>query len=168
MKHWLGVVCREHVRRGRSLGIAQLGHGKRAPLERLRPGDHLVYYSPRTRLRDGDPLQAFTALAEVADETVWQADEGAFKPWRRRMRYLDTTDTPIADLRDRLDLTAGPNWGYQLRRGLIELTEHDFALIRAAMTSTPIDPAGVAPRAVAPRGVARQGVAPRQEGLFDR
>ncbi|MFI2206067.1 EVE domain-containing protein [Streptomyces sp. NPDC020192] len=134
MKYWLGVVCREHVERGRRLGIAQLGHGKRPPLARLSTGDWLVYYSPRTRLRDSDPLRAFTALAEVADETIWQADEGDFKPWRRRMHYHATTDTPIADLRHSLDLTADPNWGYQLRRGLIELSEGDFTLIRAAMS----------------------------------
>ncbi|GAA1965143.1 hypothetical protein GCM10009738_46070 [Kitasatospora viridis] len=50
------------------------------------------------------------------------------------MHYRPTTDAPIAGLRHALHLTAEPNWGYQLRRGLIELTEGDFALIRAAMT----------------------------------
>ncbi|MFI9722894.1 EVE domain-containing protein [Streptomyces sp. NPDC052396] len=133
MKYWLGVVCREHVERGRRLGIAQLGHGRRPPLARLSTGDWLIYYSPRTQLRAGAPLQAFTALAQVADETIWQADEGDFKPWRRRMHYHATTDTPISELRHALDLTAGPDWGYQLRRGLIELSENDFTLIRAAM-----------------------------------
>jgi hypothetical protein len=133
MTHWLGVVCAEHVARGKQLGIAQLGHGKRPPLARLRPGDWLVYYSPRTRLRDGQPLQAFTALGRVADEVVWQADEGAFKPWRRRVDYRVTADAPIEGLRGALDLTAEPNWGYQLRRGLIELSEGDFTRIRAAM-----------------------------------
>ncbi len=31
-KYWLGVVSREHVRRGVELGIAQVNHGKRTPL----------------------------------------------------------------------------------------------------------------------------------------
>jgi hypothetical protein len=133
MTYWLGVVCREHVERGKRLGIAQLGHGKRPPLARLSRGDWLVYYSPRTQLHGGQPLQAFTALGEVADEVIWQADEGGFKPWRRRVDYRVTTDTPIEGLRHALDLTAEPNWGYQLRRGLIELSEGDFTRIRAAM-----------------------------------
>jgi hypothetical protein len=132
MKHWLGVVSRDHVQRGVSLGIAQLGHGKRDGLARLSPGDWLVYYSPRTSLHNGEVLQAFTAIGEVADEEIWQADEGAFKPWRRRIRY--TPSAGSAFVRDLpLDLTAQPNWGYALRRGLIPLTEHDFGLIRAAM-----------------------------------
>jgi hypothetical protein len=46
----------------------------------------------------------------------------------------DAMEVPIADLRDRLALTAKPNWGYALRRGLIELSAEDFALIHAAMT----------------------------------
>ncbi|MGY0232103.1 EVE domain-containing protein [Longispora urticae] len=133
MRFWLGVVCRDHVLRGTALGIAQLGHGKRTGLARLSAGDWLVYYSPRTSLRGGDPLRAFTAIGVVADDEIWQADEGDFRPWRRRIRYVpDPTQTPVHDLAG-LDLTADPNWGYALRRGLLELTREDFRSIRAAM-----------------------------------
>lgn len=132
--YWLGVVHRDHVHRATSLGIAQLGHGKRPGLARLSAGDGLVYYSPRTSLNDGDPLHAFTAIGEVADDEIWQADEGAFTPWRRRVNYLpDTTDVQIHDLDGELDLTGEPNWGHRLRRGLVELTPADFHRIRSAM-----------------------------------
>ncbi|MFE3821874.1 hypothetical protein ACFXO8_27400, partial [Nocardia tengchongensis] len=40
---------------------------------------------------------------------------------------------PIDDLRTELDLTSAPNWGIVLRRGLVELTAHDFELISRAM-----------------------------------
>ncbi|GAA4600971.1 EVE domain-containing protein [Actinoplanes octamycinicus] len=126
------MVCRDHVQRGVRLGIAQLDHGKRSGLARLAPGDWLVYYSPRTSLRDGEPLQAFTALGEVPDGEIWQADEGDFHPWRRRIDYLpDVIETPVRSLR--LDLTAQPGWGAQLRRGLVPLTDGDFTRIRTAM-----------------------------------
>ncbi|MFE3224343.1 EVE domain-containing protein, partial [Nocardia sp. NPDC059228] len=39
----------------------------------------------------------------------------------------------IDDLRTELDLTSVPNWGIVLRRGLVELTAHDFDLISRAM-----------------------------------
>ncbi len=134
MTHWLGVLCREHVKRGTELGIAQIGHGKRAGVARMHAGDWLIYYSPRASLASREPLQAFTAIGEILDEDVWQADEGDFKPWRRRVAYLgEATDAPIAPLSTTLDLTATPNWGYQLRRGLIPLTERDFRTIRTAM-----------------------------------
>lgn len=133
MSYWLGVVSREHVMRGVKLGIAQVGHGKRAGLARMRPGDRLIYYSPRVSLDSKDPLQSFTAIGEVSGDELWQADEGAFRPWRRRVAYdARAIETPIRLLSDSLELTSAANWGYQLRRGLIELSEHDFEIITAA------------------------------------
>lgn len=133
-RYWLGVVSRDHVRRGVALGIAQIGHGKKAGLVRMRPGDGLVYYSPREAMGAGEPVRAFTAVATVADEPPWQADEGAFKPWRRAVEYRPgVREIPIDELRATLDLTSSPNWGFQLRRGLVELTPADFERIRDAM-----------------------------------
>lgn len=132
MTYWLGVVCRDHVRRGVERGIAQLGHGKRDGLARLAAGDWLAYYSPRTSLRDGEPLQAFTALGRIADDEIWQAHEGDFHPWRRRVDYLsEVTETPIRSLE--LEFTARPGWGARLRRGLVPLTAADFSRIRSAL-----------------------------------
>lgn len=136
MAAWLGVVSAEHVARGVALGIAQTNHGKRTDLARMSPGDGLIYYSPQQRLGGTEPVRAFTAVGRICDEEIWQADEGEFRPWRRRVDYdLAARSVPIAQLRDRLDLTATPNWGYALRRGLLALSENDFALIQAAMTS---------------------------------
>lgn len=135
MTGWLGVVSREHVERGVSLGIAQLNHGKRPPIARLRPGDTLIYYSPRTSYPDGEPLKAFTAIGTVSDDEVWQAHEGDFAPWRRRVDYAAARETPIAELAAALDLTRAPNWGYSLRRGVLQLTDHDVRMIREAMES---------------------------------
>jgi hypothetical protein len=134
--YWLGVVSRDHVRRGVELGIAQANHGKRTAAERMRPGDGLIYYSPRTGMRAGAPVRAFTALGVIDDVPVWQADDptGCFRPWRRSVTYRQIEEVGIDSLRDVLDLTATPNWGMVLRRGLIPLTAHDFALIEAAMT----------------------------------
>jgi hypothetical protein len=134
MTAWLGVVSREHVLRAVSLGIAQLNHGKRPPIARLRPGDTIIYYSPRTSYPDGEPLKAFTAVGTAVDDEVWQADEGDFKPWRRRIEYAHAHEVGIHELVG-LELTASPNWGYSLRRGTLELSDADAALIRASMTA---------------------------------
>ena len=84
MNAWLGVVSAEHVRRAVDLGIAQIGHGKRAGLVRMKAGDVLVYYSPVESMGDRDPLREFTALGVIEEGEIWQADEGCFKPFRRR------------------------------------------------------------------------------------
>lgn len=134
MRYWLGVVSRAHVKRAVELGIAQIGHGKRGGLARMGVGDGLVYYSPRETLDTDRPVRAFTAIGRISDGEIWQADEGDFTPWRRRVDYARAaSDVPVADLAEQLDLTCSPNWGYQLRRGLLELSEHDFALIGNAM-----------------------------------
>lgn len=133
MTVWLGVASAEHVARGASLGIAQIGHGRRAGLDRMRRGDTLVYYSPTTRLGVADRLQSFTALAEIDGDEIWQADEGDFHPFRRSARYETTRPVRAADLQGALDLTAEPSWGYQLRRGLLVLSARDGEALASAM-----------------------------------
>ncbi len=136
---WLGVVQAEHVARAVSLGIGQANHGRRTGLARMHTGDWLVYYSPHHRLGERRPLQAFTAIGRIPDDEIWQADEGDFRPFRRRVGYrADARPAPIASLRDRLDLTADPQWGRLLRRGLVPLSDGDLALIHEAMTGGPL------------------------------
>ncbi|NQX29677.1 EVE domain-containing protein [Microbacteriaceae bacterium VKM Ac-2854] len=136
-KAWLAVVQRAHVLRGVELGIAQINHGSKAGVSRLRPGDAFVYYSPKTDLEGGETLQQFTAIGMVAEGEPWQADDGEFRPWRRRMRWDAAAEAaPIAPLKPVLALTSAPNWGYQLRLGLIEITPEDFRIIAQAMGSS--------------------------------
>jgi EVE domain-containing protein len=133
--HWVGVACAEHVRRGRGGGFMQLGHGKAAPLRRVKPGDRIVYYSPTVTLGGKDKLQAFTAIGTVKDREPYALDMGkGFKPYRRDVAWATAEEAPIHPLLDKLALTAGkPNWGYQFRFGLLPISEADFLLIAAAM-----------------------------------
>jgi len=137
MNAWLGVVSAEHVRRGVSLGIGQIGHGKRAGLARMHEGDTLVYYSPVNQLGDSAPLRQLTAIGAVADDMIWQADEGGFTPFRRRVRYEKAHPVSLDQVKERLTLTSAPNWAYQLRRGLVALSADDVAVLRAAMLPVP-------------------------------
>ncbi|WP_238945445.1 EVE domain-containing protein [Vandammella animalimorsus] len=65
MRYWLGVVSRAHVLRGVAGGFCQLCHGKAAPLQRMQPGDWLLYYSPTRRLGEAQKYQAFTAVGQI-------------------------------------------------------------------------------------------------------
>ena len=133
MTAWLGVVSADHVRGGCALGIAQISHGARGPLARMLAGDSLTYYSPTERRGDINPLRAFTAIAMLPDDEIWQADEGVFRPYRRHANYLVTVSVPLEEVRADLHLTSEPNWGYQLRRGLIPLAPNDADLLRERM-----------------------------------
>jgi hypothetical protein len=49
---------------------------------------------------------------------------------------------PLVQVQADLELTQGPNWGYPLRRGLVELSDHDFMRIARAMGSRAAHGAG--------------------------
>jgi hypothetical protein len=134
-RYWLGVVSRRHVERGVAGGFAQLCHGKRAPLARMQAGDWLVYYSPRTDMDGGHPLQAFTAIGRVTGETVYEHRMSEdFVPYRRDVAYVPCRQAPIAPLVSKLSFVRDPKrWGFPLRRGVLPLTAVDFALIARAM-----------------------------------
>lgn len=133
--HWLAVASAEHVRRGRTEGFMQVCHGKSSPLRRIKPGDGIVYYSPGTRPGERNGPRAFTAIGTVRGDEPYRVDMGGgFRPFRRDVAWKDAEETPIQPLLDRLDFTAGrPNWGYQLRFGILAISVHDFELIAATM-----------------------------------
>ena len=114
----------------------QVCHGKGGPLRRLRPGDHVAYYSPTVHFGAADRLQAFTALGQVRPGEPYQHDMGGgFIPFRRDVAWdADAAEAPIAQLLQRLSFTAGRrSWGYAFRFGLLEVTADDMALIEGAM-----------------------------------
>ncbi|MBI5960700.1 MAG: EVE domain-containing protein [Chloroflexi bacterium] len=133
--YWIGVVSRSHVQRGVEGGFAQLCHGKCAPLKKMKAGDWLIYYSPRTDFQNGEPLRHFTALGRIINDTVYQvAMSEDFIPFRRDVDFLPCHAAPIHPLLGELSFI--PNlrqWGYPFRRGHFEISEADFRLIAAAM-----------------------------------
>ncbi|MFD1884911.1 EVE domain-containing protein [Paenibacillus wenxiniae] len=131
----MGVVSETHVQRGVAGGFAQLCHGKAAPLRKMKRGDWFVYYSPRTEIKGGEPLQAFTAIGRVQDDEVYAyAMSDTFIPFRRNMDYIDCQQASIRGLLDQLSFTRdNRNWGVLFRRGQFQITADDFQLIAEAM-----------------------------------
>src|SRR5260221_1780149 len=135
-RYWIGVASRDHVMKGLAGGFCQLGHGKAAPVKRLSPGDWIAYYSPRTALEGGEPVQAFTAIGRIKPGEPHQGDMGGgFHPTRRDVDFLErASEAPIRPLLERLSFTRdSPSWGYAFRRGSFAVSAEDFALIAEAM-----------------------------------
>lgn len=154
-RNWLAVAAADHVAIGRSAGFMQVCHGKVSPLQRLQPGDRIVYYSPNRRyspshaLRDKDRLQSFTALGTVRESMPYRADNDSgrgelFRPWRRDVSWHDAQEIPLAWLKDRLAFTSELNWGYRLRQGLVEISDADMGVIAEAMFATEAAPVRLA------------------------
>lgn len=134
-RNWIAVASAEHVRLGRAGGFMQVCHGKAAPLRRLRPGDRVAYYSPWEVYRSTEKLQIFSAIGLVREGEPYQFDMGGgFVPFRRDVGWLKAEEAPIKPLLDVLDFTGGiRNWGYQLRFGLFEVSDHDMRRIAESM-----------------------------------
>lgn len=134
MNYWLGVVSKEHVLRGADGGFAQVCHGKRAPLAKMKKGDWLIYYSPKIAMVDHAPLQAFTAIGKIRAGDVYQVEMTPdFHPFRLDVEYFACEEVPLADVIHKLELTQIPNWGMQLRRGLLPISKKDFTILAAHM-----------------------------------
>jgi len=132
--YWIGVVSKDHVDMGVAGGFTQLNHGKAGPLERMRPGDGFVFYSPRTEYPAGTPVQAFTAIGRVRPRAIFQAEAGSMRPFRREVDYLPAREAPIKPLIDELSfIRSKEHWGAAFRFGFVRVPEQDFARIAAAM-----------------------------------
>lgn len=131
----MNTVSRDHLQRGVAGGFTQANQGRITGLKRLRRGDLIAFYSPRTAFEGGERLQSFTALARVADDAPYQVEMSRkFRPWRRRVEFLATRDAPIRPLIQRLEfITDKQHWGMPFRRGLFEISKADFERIARAM-----------------------------------
>jgi len=139
MNYWIGVVSHSHVLRGLTGGFAQMNHGKKSQLKRMKEGDGLIYYSPRESYPDGTPLQAFTALGFIRTGEVYAYDMTAdgvpgFVPWRIDVDYLVAQIAPIKPLIAQLEFIKDKTrWGAVFRFGQIKIGKDDFERIAQAM-----------------------------------
>ncbi len=133
--NWIAVASAEHVRRGRAGGFMQVCHGKAAPLRRVKPGDRIAYYSPTIEFGGKSKLQAFTAIGIVPPGEPYQFDMGGgFCPFRRDVSWSEANESPIQPILDVLEFSAGNrNWGYQLRFGIFQISDHDIQVIASEM-----------------------------------
>jgi len=135
VKYFINTVSKDHVMIGKQDKIVQAGHGKKAPLQKLHNNDFVIFYSPKTSLSGGKPLQAFTAVAKIIDDKIYQVSiSETFKPFRMKAEYLNCSETPIRPLIDDLEFIENKkSWGFKFRFGFFEINESDFNLIMTRM-----------------------------------
>jgi predicted RNA-binding protein len=134
-RYWMAVASREHVKRGEAAGICQACHGKRGPLQRMKPGDWIIYYSSVEQFQGKEPCQKFTAIGTITGESTYQVRmSDDFIPFRRDVAFQQCAETPIKPFIEQLTFIRNKKqWGYMFRFGFFEIPEHDFALIADRM-----------------------------------
>ena len=140
MNFWIGVASKEHVIVGKEGGFCQLCHGKERPLERMKRGDWIIYYSSKESMQNKEPYQKFTAIGQVIRDEVYQFEMSAnFVPFRRDVNFLPSIDAEIRPLIDMLSfITDKRRWGYPFRYGHLQIDVDDFLLIASKMINVHI------------------------------
>ena len=132
--YFVGLAERVHVDMMRSDGVVVLGIKNDAGMRRTKPGDRVVYYSPK-EAPDGAPLRSFTGLAEVVGVTPFEWPGENPTIWARRADWIGhAKDVPIKLLLESLDFIKNPaNWGFYLRGSYRKIGGRDYARISEAM-----------------------------------
>ena len=141
IKYWLIVASKDHVMTGVNLSIAQACHGKCSPLQKMKEGDRVVYYSPKLKFEGGlgrdNKCNCFTALGTVGKEAkpyqVQMTED--FKPWRINVVFdKGVKSVLVKELVEELSfITNKKSWGTSFRNGFRGIEESDFMIIENAM-----------------------------------
>ena len=135
VKYWVVVASKDHASRGVRGGFIQANHGKEGPLKRIRPQDWIIVYSPKETFEGDTKLQAFTAIGQAADDTVYAVSMTSdFLPFRRNVHFYPCREAPVAPLVDELQfITNKKSWGFPFRFGFFEIKEEDFTRIQSTL-----------------------------------
>ncbi len=135
IRYWLVVVSKDHLENGKKMGIVQANHGKAAPMKRMKPGDLIVFYSPKLHFQSREPHKKFTAIARVKEGEVYQGNMGGgFVPYRRDVEFLSSKEAAVQPLVQTLTFIRNKqSWGFVFRFGFFEVPKEDFETISRAM-----------------------------------
>jgi hypothetical protein len=159
---WINTVSLDHVEAAVRGGFTQADHGAGARLRRPRPGDEMVFYSPRTSLSGGKPVRQFTALATITGDQPYQVQVSEdFRPWRLAVTFHACEPVDAKPLVGELSFITDPaHWGLPFRRGLFQIPRSDFLIITANMREVGAGPLSgrIAPaKGCGPTSAARSG-----------
>lgn len=134
-RYWIIVASKDHVQEGIKGGFAQACHGKTSPLQRMYPGDYIIYYSSKLYFHLKDKCQSFTAIGKVLTDPIYTVKMSEdFCPSRRNVQFFECKNAPILPLIDKLDfITNKSKWGFPFRFGILEISKSDFEIIAQKM-----------------------------------
>lgn len=135
MKYWIIVASKDHVKKAEEGGFCQACHGKKWPLEKMKAGDGVLFYSSKEKFGSSISYQKFTAIGEIKVGTTYKVTiNPTFEPHRKDVSFMDCQEIEIHSLLEQLHFTGNTkNWGYKLMNGFLEIDKHDFELISNKM-----------------------------------
>jgi len=139
-RYWIAVVPKVGVDRCLAGGFAMFAHGRHDAVKRTGAGEWLAYYSPRTLLKGGEEVRAFTAIGKFSEREPYEAEMTAGRVgWRRDCAFEKSAhEAGVYPLLDELSFIKDRmHWGLFFHRSLFSVSRDDFARIAAAMGVDP-------------------------------
>ncbi len=139
-RYWIAVVPKAGVERGLAGGFAMFAHGRHDAVKRTSPGEWLAYYSPRTLLKGGEEVRAFTAIGRFTERQPYETEMMAGRVgWCRDCAFEEKArEADVYPLLDELSFIRDrTHWGLFFHRSLFSVPRDDFARIAAAMGLDP-------------------------------
>jgi hypothetical protein len=139
-RHWIAVVPKVGVERCLAGGFAMFAHGRHDAVKRTKTGEWLAYYSPRTLLKGGDEIRAFTAIGKFTEREPYEAEMMPGRVgWRRDIAFeKGAREAGVYPLLDQLSFIKDrTHWGLFFHRSLFSVQRDDLVLIAAAMGLDP-------------------------------
>ena len=104
-------------------------HGRHTAVKRTSPGDWLAYYSPRTKLGEGEEVRAFTAIGRFTDREPYETEMMAGRVgWRRDIAWeKKAREADVYPLLDQLSfITDRQHWGLPFHRSIFSVSARRF------------------------------------------
>jgi hypothetical protein len=139
-RYFVAVVPKIGVERCLAGGFAMFAHGRHDAMMRTNAGDWLAYYSPRTILKGGEEVRAFTAIGKFTEREPYEAETMPGRvAWRRDIAFeRRAREADVYPLLDALSFIKDrEHWGLFFHRSLFSVPREDFEKIAAAMGLDP-------------------------------
>ena len=101
----------------------------------MKPGDWILFYSPKEKFGSDEKCQKFTAIGKIKDDSIYQVKASEdFRPFRRRVDFTPSREVPIEPLILQLSFIKNKkSWGYVFKFGIVQIPQKDFSLIAVEM-----------------------------------
>lgn len=130
-KYWITLTAQEHVNIVKEKGYTQVNMGPKEPLEKMAPGDWILYYSPTLILDNPKTVcQTFTAFSYVLDDLVYPQYPKNPIRWRRDVEFFNCTPQHAKHFHHKVSfLHQYENWLDAFVKPVFEIPRNDFIVI---------------------------------------
>lgn len=133
-KYWINVVPKERVVKAVEESIMEF-EGIDAHVNTIEKDDWVIFYSPREDVAGTIKLQAFSAIGQIADDTMFLVEDvPGVQVYKRKVNYLKVKEAPLIPLIQNLSCIRNKkHWGTVFKMDLFQISKEDFELIAKTM-----------------------------------